>query len=87
MKQVVANPMAVDHTRGVRFETGNMLTGLPCLYEIDDMGPMKNNCFKFSSKNYHNFSLHDHKTVDIKPIERIDVSAVFQRHCSTTFYQ
>jgi|SaaInlStandDraft_6_1057023.scaffolds.fasta_scaffold414736_1 hypothetical protein len=52
-----------------------------------DMRSIKNNFIKFFSKNYLNFSLHDHKTGDINPIVRIDVLADSQRHYSTTFYQ
>ena len=79
--------MAVAHTSGVRLEAGNAFTGSPRLCKTGDMRPIKNSFFKFFPKNYHNFSLHDHKTGDINPIVKINVSAGSQRHCSTTFYQ
>lgn len=79
--------MVSGHTRGVRHKTGSDFIGPPCLGETDNMIVIKHNILTRSLKKHHNFPLHNHKTIDIKPIAKIDVSADTQRHCSTTFYQ
>jgi hypothetical protein len=87
MKQVVANIMASGHTRGVRHESGSCFTEPHCLCGTSDMRPIKNNILTVLLKKSDNFSLRSRKTIDIKPIAQINVSAIDPRHCSTTFYQ
>ena len=79
--------MALDHTSGVRLETGTDFTGSPHLHQTGNMKSIKDNILTILLKKHFNLSLHSLKTVDIKPIDKLNVLAIDPRHCSTTFYQ
>lgn len=79
--------MASDHTRWVRLEIGSDFPGPPRFYKKGQMVSIKQHFFKILSEKHITFSLRRCKAIDIKPIGKIDVSAIDPRHCSTTFYQ
>ena len=83
----MAKITAVVHTGGVRLETREIIIELPRICETSDMKQIKDNILRFFIKKHSKFSLHSHKTDDINPIIKINVSVAYLRHCSTTFYQ